>query len=134
MGAPFPPCSGEKSHDDCVLIYKPETEGDGDQAPDTSFPGLTTKLLTVKRLEGVSACCCSEQLEKMAFLQCMEEVEKCFLEESSGEQDSRSGKSQVLVVASSPGEGQSCLLFSHIKQRPSPSIRWFSDSVLPSLV
>lgn len=125
MGAPFPACSGEKSHDDYVLIYKPETEGDRDHAPDTSFLGLTTKMLTVKGLEGINACYRSEQLEKMAFFQCVEEVEKCFLEESSGEQDSRSGKSQVPEVVWSPGEGQSCLLFSHIKQRPSPSIRWF---------
>ncbi|KAF4013785.1 hypothetical protein G4228_005191 [Cervus hanglu yarkandensis] len=94
MGAPFPPCSGEKSHDDYVLIYKPETEGDRDHTPDTSFLGLTTKMLTVKGLEGINACYRSEQLEKMAFFQCVEEVEKCFLEESSGEQDSRSGKSQ----------------------------------------
>ena len=90
-----PPCSGEKSHDDCVLIYKSETEGDRDHAPDTNFLGLTTKMLTVKRLEGINACYRSDQLEKMAFFQCMEEVEKCFLEESSGEQDSRSGKNQV---------------------------------------
>ncbi|XP_065768811.1 myosin light chain kinase family member 4 isoform X3 [Muntiacus reevesi] len=52
-------------------------------------------MLTVKRLEGINACYRSEQLEKMAFFQCVEEVEKCFLEESSGEQDSRSGKSQA---------------------------------------
>ncbi|XP_025120534.2 myosin light chain kinase family member 4 isoform X2 [Bubalus bubalis] len=95
---------GEKSHDDCVLIYKSETEGDRDHAPDTNFLGLTTKMLTVKRLEGINACYRSDQLEKMAFFQCMEEVEKCFLEESSGEQDSRSGKNQAKEQAwSLPG-------------------------------
>ncbi|XP_061002290.1 myosin light chain kinase family member 4 [Dama dama] len=55
-------------------------------------------MLTVKGLEGINACYRSEHLEKMAFFQCVEEVEKCFLEESSGEQDSRSGKSQVPEV------------------------------------
>ncbi|XP_070217519.1 myosin light chain kinase family member 4 isoform X4 [Bos mutus] len=61
-------------------------------------------MLTVKRLEGINACYCSDQLEKMAFFQCMEEVEKCFLEESSGEQDPRSGKNQAKEQAwSLPG-------------------------------
>nr|XP_019841780.1 PREDICTED: myosin light chain kinase family member 4 isoform X3 [Bos indicus] len=61
-------------------------------------------MLTVKRLEGINVCYCSDQLEKMAFFQCMEEVEKCFLEESSGEQDSRSGKNQAKEQAwSLPG-------------------------------
>ncbi|KAI4552724.1 hypothetical protein MJT46_017375 [Ovis ammon polii x Ovis aries] len=93
---------GEKSHADCVLIYKSETEGDRDHTPDTDFLGFPTKMLTVKRLGGSNACYRSDQLEKMAFFQCMEEVEKCFLEESSGEQDSRSGKNQKTPVQSKP--------------------------------
>ncbi|XP_055262228.1 myosin light chain kinase family member 4 isoform X2 [Moschus berezovskii] len=52
-------------------------------------------MLTVKRLEGINTCCRSDQLEKMDFFQCVEEVEKCFLEESAGEQDLRSGKNQA---------------------------------------
>nr|XP_027814521.2 myosin light chain kinase family member 4 [Ovis aries] len=104
MGAVSPSCSGEKSHADCVLIYKSETEGDRDHTPDTDFLGFPTKMLTVKRLGGSNACYRSDQLEKMAFFQCMEEVEKCFLEESSGEQDSRSGKNQAKEQAwSLPG-------------------------------
>lgn len=95
MGAVSPSCSGEKSHADCVLIYKSETEGDRDHTPDTDFLGFPTKMLTVKRLGRSNACYHGDQLEKMALFQCMEEVEKCFLEESSGEQDSRSGKNQV---------------------------------------
>ncbi|XP_040105214.1 uncharacterized protein LOC120869930 isoform X2 [Oryx dammah] len=99
-----PSCSGEKSHADCVLIYKSETEGERDHAPDTDFLGLPTKMLTVKRLGGSHACCRSGQLEKMAFVHCTEEVEKCFLEESSGEQDSKSGKNQAKEQAwSLPG-------------------------------
>nr|XP_012623924.1 myosin light chain kinase family member 4 isoform X13 [Microcebus murinus] len=84
-----------KSHN-CVLIYKSETEGDENHTPDHSFIGHTTKLFKVKRLEKFNACC-NSRLENMAFLQCMEKVEKvkCFLEENSGEQDSRSGKNEA---------------------------------------
>lgn len=54
-------------------------------------------MLKVKRLEEISTCYHGDQLEKMAFFQRMDEVEKveCILEESSSEQDSRSGKSEV---------------------------------------
>ncbi|XP_057555767.1 myosin light chain kinase family member 4 [Hippopotamus amphibius kiboko] len=54
-------------------------------------------MLKVQRLEGINTCYHSDQLEKMAFFQCMEEVEKvkCFLEENSSEQDSRPGKSEA---------------------------------------
>ncbi|EPY87829.1 hypothetical protein CB1_000218023 [Camelus ferus] len=85
-----------RSHD-CVLIYRSEAERDDSHTPDGNVIRLTTKMLTVKRLEEFNTCCPSGQLEKMAFFQCMEEVEKvqCFLEESSSEQDSRSGQNEV---------------------------------------
>ncbi|VCW77912.1 unnamed protein product [Gulo gulo] len=85
-----------KAHD-CVLIYKSETEGDENHTPDSNLIGLTTKMLKVKRLEEINTCYNSNKLEKMAFFHCMEKVEKvkCFLEESSSEQDSRSGKNEA---------------------------------------
>ncbi|XP_045667649.1 myosin light chain kinase family member 4 isoform X1 [Ursus americanus] len=85
-----------KAHD-CVLIYKSETEGDENHTPDGNLIGLTTKMLKVKRLEEIDTCYNSNKLEKMAFFHCMEKVEKvkCFLEESSSEQDSRSGKNEA---------------------------------------
>ncbi|KAM5262874.1 myosin light chain kinase family member 4 [Ctenodactylus gundi] len=51
-------------------------------------------MLKVKRLEEINTCYNSNQLEKMAFFQCMEEVEKvkCYLEEHSNEVDSKTGK------------------------------------------
>ncbi|KAF6345154.1 myosin light chain kinase family member 4 [Rhinolophus ferrumequinum] len=54
-------------------------------------------MLKVKRLEEINTCYNSKHLEKMAFFQCMEEMEKvkCFLEESSSEQDSKSGKNEA---------------------------------------
>ncbi|XP_019607958.2 myosin light chain kinase family member 4 isoform X6 [Rhinolophus sinicus] len=54
-------------------------------------------MLKVKRLEEINTCYNSKHLEKMAFFQCMEEIEKvkCFLEESSSEQDSKSGKNEA---------------------------------------
>ncbi|XP_012320293.2 myosin light chain kinase family member 4 isoform X1 [Aotus nancymaae] len=84
-----------KSHN-CVLIYKSETEGDENRSPDRSLIGLTTKMLKLKRLEEFNTCYNSNQLEKMAFFQCREEVEKvkCFLGESSGDQDSRSEQNE----------------------------------------
>ena len=84
----------------CALIYKSETEGDENHTPDRNLVGLTTTMLKVKRLEEINTCYHGDQLEKMAFFQCMEEVEevKCILEESSSEQDSRSGKSEVTVL------------------------------------
>nr|XP_035943171.1 uncharacterized protein LOC118532602 isoform X1 [Halichoerus grypus] len=84
-----------KAHD-CVLIYKSGTEGDENHTPDSNFIGLTTKMLKVKRLEEINTCYNSNKLEEMAFFQCMEKVEKvkCFLEESSSEQESRSGKNE----------------------------------------
>ncbi|XP_011749056.2 myosin light chain kinase family member 4 isoform X1 [Macaca nemestrina] len=74
-----------------VLIYKSETEGDENHTPESSLIGLTTKMLKVKRLEEFNTCYNSNELEKMAFFQCREEVEKVkhFLEENSGDQDSR---------------------------------------------
>ncbi|XP_036866869.2 myosin light chain kinase family member 4 isoform X1 [Manis javanica] len=85
-----------KSHD-CILIYKSEAEEDEKHTPDRDLLILTTKMLKVKRLEEISTCYNSNRLEKMAFLQCMEKVEKveCFLEESSSEQDSRSGENEA---------------------------------------
>ncbi|XP_074254484.1 myosin light chain kinase family member 4 isoform X2 [Saimiri boliviensis] len=86
-----------KSHN-CVLIYKSETEGDENRTPDRSLIGLTTKMLKVKRLEELNTCYNSNhQLEKMAFFQCREEVEKvkCFLGENSGDQDSRSEQNEA---------------------------------------
>ncbi|XP_026895971.1 myosin light chain kinase family member 4 isoform X2 [Acinonyx jubatus] len=94
-----------KAHD-CVLIYKSETEGDENHTPDSNLIGLTTKMLKVKRLEEINTCYNSNTLEKMAFFHCMEKVEKvkCFLEESSSEQDSRSGKNEGKEKAQShPG-------------------------------
>ncbi|XP_027978697.1 myosin light chain kinase family member 4 [Eumetopias jubatus] len=54
-------------------------------------------MLKVKRLEEINTCYNSNKLEEMAFFQCMEKVEKvkCFLEESSSEQESRSGKNEA---------------------------------------
>ncbi|KAL1783919.1 myosin light chain kinase family member 4 [Sigmodon hispidus] len=77
-----------KSHS-CVLIYKSETEGDENPTPETSLLRLTSSMLKVKRLEEISSCHSSNPLEKVAFFQCMEEVEKvkCFLEENSSELD-----------------------------------------------
>ncbi|XP_001488116.3 myosin light chain kinase family member 4 isoform X1 [Equus caballus] len=85
-----------RSHN-CVLIYKSEAEEDENHTPDSNLIGLTTKMLKVKRLEETNTCYNSNQLEKMALFQCMEKVEKvkCFLEECSSEQDSRSGKSEA---------------------------------------
>nr|XP_035943173.1 uncharacterized protein LOC118532602 isoform X3 [Halichoerus grypus] len=88
-----------KAHD-CVLIYKSGTEGDENHTPDSNFIGLTTKMLKVKRLEEINTCYNSNKLEEMAFFQCMEKVEKvkCFLEESSSEQESRSGKNENMRI------------------------------------
>ncbi|XP_037374456.2 myosin light chain kinase family member 4 [Talpa occidentalis] len=54
-------------------------------------------MFQVKRLEEISACFHGDQLEKMAFVQCMGKVEgvKCFLEEGPSDQDSRSGKNEA---------------------------------------
>uniref|UniRef100_UPI0034A4436D myosin light chain kinase family, member 4 isoform 2 n=1 Tax=Rattus norvegicus TaxID=10116 RepID=UPI0034A4436D len=85
-----------KSHD-CVLIYKSETEGDESPTPDSSLIRLTTSMLKVKRLEEISSCHSSNPLEKVAFFQCMEEVEKvkCFLEENSSNLDLQSGDNEA---------------------------------------
>ncbi|XP_076795321.1 myosin light chain kinase family member 4 isoform X4 [Arvicanthis niloticus] len=85
-----------KSHD-CVLIYKSETEGDESPTPDSSLIRLTTSMLKVKRLEEISSCHSSNPLEKVAFFQCMEEVEKvkCFLEENSSDLDLQCGDSEA---------------------------------------
>ncbi|GAB1298054.1 Myosin light chain kinase family member 4 [Apodemus speciosus] len=96
-----PPTDGQEkrvldSHD-CVLIYKSETEGDESPAPDSSLVRLTTSMLKVKRLEEISSCHSSNPLEKVAFFQCMEEVEKvkCFLEENSSDLDLQSGDNEA---------------------------------------
>lgn len=62
--------------------------------------GLTTKMLKVKRLEEINPYYNSNHLEKMAFFQCADKVEKvkCFLEESSSEQESRSEKNEVVYM------------------------------------
>ncbi|XP_053458110.1 myosin light chain kinase family member 4 isoform X5 [Nycticebus coucang] len=85
-----------KSHN-CVLIYKSETKGDENHTLDSSLIGLTTRMLKVKRLEEYDMCYSSSRLENMAFLQYMEKggKVKCFLEENSSEQDSRSGKNEA---------------------------------------
>lgn len=87
-----------KSHN-CVLIYKSETEGDESHTPDSSLIGLPTKMFKVKRLDEFNTCYNGSRLENMAFLQCVEKVEKvkCFLEENSSKQDSRSGKNEVIM-------------------------------------
>lgn len=87
------------SSHDCVLIYKSETEGDESPTPDSSLIRLTTSMLKVKRLEEISSCHSSNPLEKVAFFQCMEEVEKvkCFLEENSGDLDLQSGDNEVTM-------------------------------------
>ncbi|XP_027810626.1 myosin light chain kinase family member 4 [Marmota flaviventris] len=74
--------------------------------PGSSLIGLTTKMLKVKRLEEINTCYSSNGLEKMAFLKCMEEVEKvkCFLEEKASEEHPRSGKNEAKEkVWSNPG-------------------------------
>ncbi|CAH6803166.1 RGD1565323 [Phodopus roborovskii] len=78
---------------DCVLIYKPEMAGDENPTPDSNLLKLTTSMLKVKRLEEISSCHSSNPLEKVAFFQCMEEVEKvkCLLEEQSSELDLQAG-------------------------------------------
>ncbi|ERE77950.1 myosin light chain kinase family member 4 [Cricetulus griseus] len=88
---------------DCVLIYKPETVGDESPTPDSSLLRLTTSMLKVKRLEEISSCHSSNPLEKVAFFQCMEEVEKvkCFLEENSNELDLQAGDHEVQFLISS---------------------------------
>lgn len=88
---------GVLSSHDCVLIYKSETEGDESPTPDSSLIRLTTSMLKVKRLEEISSCHSSNPLEKVAFFQCMEEVEKvkCFLEENSGDLDLQSGDNEA---------------------------------------
>ncbi|KAM4817640.1 myosin light chain kinase family member 4 isoform X3 [Urocitellus parryii] len=94
-----------KSHD-CVLIYESETEGGESHMPGSSLIGLTTKMLKVKRLEEINTCYSSNGLEKMAFLKCMEEVEKvkCFLEEKASEEHPRCGKNEAKEkVWSNPG-------------------------------
>uniref|UniRef100_A0A8C8SYW7 Myosin light chain kinase family, member 4 n=1 Tax=Peromyscus maniculatus bairdii TaxID=230844 RepID=A0A8C8SYW7_PERMB len=54
-------------------------------------------MLKVKRLEEISSCHSSNPLEKVAFFQCMEEVEKvkCFLEENSSELDLQAGDQEA---------------------------------------
>nr|XP_034366619.1 myosin light chain kinase family member 4 isoform X2 [Arvicanthis niloticus] len=54
-------------------------------------------MLKVKRLEEISSCHSSNPLEKVAFFQCMEEVEKvkCFLEENSSDLDLQCGDSEA---------------------------------------
>ncbi|XP_052012952.1 myosin light chain kinase family member 4 isoform X1 [Apodemus sylvaticus] len=54
-------------------------------------------MLKVKRLEEISSCHSSHPLEKVAFFQCMEEVEKvkCFLEENSSDLDLQSGDNEA---------------------------------------
>ncbi|XP_032740853.1 myosin light chain kinase family member 4 isoform X1 [Rattus rattus] len=54
-------------------------------------------MLKVKRLEEISSCHSSNPLEKVAFFQCMEEVEKvkCFLEENSSDLDLQSGDNEA---------------------------------------
>lgn len=87
-----------KSHN-CVLFYKPGTEGDENHTPDSNLIELSTKILKVKRLEEISTCYNNNHVEKTAFFQCMDKDEKmkCFLEESSSEQDSGSGNNEVIV-------------------------------------
>lgn len=89
-----------KSHD-CVLLYKSETGGDESPAPDRSLLRLTTSMLKVKKLEEISSCHSSNPLEKVAFFQCMEEVEKvkCFLEENSSELALQAGDHEVTMFS-----------------------------------
>ncbi|XP_007933583.2 myosin light chain kinase family member 4 [Orycteropus afer afer] len=79
------------------MIYRPETEADKNHTPDSNLIELTTNMLKVNRLEEIDTCYSSARLGKMAFIQCMEKIEKVkyFLEETSSEQDSRSGKNEA---------------------------------------
>ncbi|XP_047653208.1 myosin light chain kinase family member 4 isoform X3 [Phacochoerus africanus] len=71
--------------------------------------GLATQMLQAKRLGQGPTCCPGGRPEERACFPedgCMEEMErgKCFLEETSSEQDSRSGKNQAKENAwSHPG-------------------------------
>nr|XP_044992313.1 myosin light chain kinase family member 4 [Jaculus jaculus] len=97
--------NGALTSHDCVVIYKSETHRVEHHSADSSFMGLTTKMLKAKRLEGISSCCSSSSpLENMALFQCMEDVEKvkCFLEENSSVLSSKSGDNEVEKVWSSP--------------------------------
>lgn len=89
-----------KSHD-CVLLYKSETGRDERPTPDSSLLRLTTSMLKVKKLEEISSCHSSNPLEKVAFFQCMEEVEKvkCFLEENSSELELPAGDHEVIMFS-----------------------------------
>lgn len=86
-----------KSHD-CVLVYTSETQASKHHTAESSWIGLTTKMLKAKRLEEINTCYSSTGLEKVTFFQCMKEVEKvtCFLEENSSELDPSSGKHEVI--------------------------------------
>nr|XP_013003102.1 myosin light chain kinase family member 4 isoform X3 [Cavia porcellus] len=85
-----------KSHD-CVLVYTSETQASKHHTAESSWIGLTTKMLKAKRLEEINTCYSSTGLEKVTFFQCMKEVEKvtCFLEENSSELDPSSGKHEA---------------------------------------
>ncbi|XP_064135882.1 myosin light chain kinase family member 4 [Loxodonta africana] len=79
------------------MIYRSESEADGNHTPDSTLTELPTTVLTVNRLEEINTCYSSARLGEMAFFQCMEKVEKVkrYLEENSYEQDSRSGKDEA---------------------------------------
>lgn len=96
---PYSPEEGVIKSHNCVLIYKSGAEGDESHTPDSNLIELSTKIVKVKRLEEITTCYDSNHLEKMAFFQCMDKDEnmKCFLEESSSEQDSGSGNNEVIV-------------------------------------
>ncbi|XP_021509343.1 myosin light chain kinase family member 4 [Meriones unguiculatus] len=122
-----------KSHD-CVLLYQSETEGDESPTSDSSLLRLTTSMLKVKRLEEISSCHSSNPLEKVAFFQCMEEVEKvkCFLEESSGDLDLQSGDNEAEEnVWSNPALNERTIVkggrTSALTERPAPKDQFSSE-------
>nr|XP_020825742.1 myosin light chain kinase family member 4 isoform X1 [Phascolarctos cinereus] len=72
------------------MIYKSETKRDENHTPDSNLIRLTSKMLKMKRLEGINTHYNSNLLEKMAYFQCVEKPEtvQCFLKENTNELDS----------------------------------------------
>nr|XP_020825743.1 myosin light chain kinase family member 4 isoform X2 [Phascolarctos cinereus] len=82
--------AGEIKGRDYAMIYKSETKRDENHTPDSNLIRLTSKMLKMKRLEGINTHYNSNLLEKMAYFQCVEKPEtvQCFLKENTNELDS----------------------------------------------
>ncbi|XP_056679333.1 myosin light chain kinase family member 4 isoform X2 [Monodelphis domestica] len=82
--------AGEIKGHDYAMIYKTATQRDENHTPDSNLIRLTSKMLQMNRLEGITTRYNSNLLEKMAFFQCMEKGEtvQCFLKENTSELDS----------------------------------------------